>query len=320
MITKIDEYSTHIINLEYDDRGILIATIKIGFGDLTEDELKSLLISLKAENVIDKYPVKALLFDFSEAVFALTDEFNKWIIENLSKYFLEKEIYIFADVFPEKYFIAKVGLERFFQQLFKERDRFLKQLNKEHLITKIHHNFFDNKEEALNWIVEKIKQNEQQVAGITPIKEFSSRVVSFDYDNRGILIATFHINFGELTEDELKTFLSNFDKVITKYNVKGILFDLRDVVFIFSDEITLWIMKNLSETFFKHNIFNFAYILPQDSIAKLSMKDFFERLFSNVGKKLQETGKHEYLNKIRRAFWDSKEQALDWLYERIRNA
>ncbi len=140
--------------------------------------------------------------------------------------------------------------------------------------------------------------------------------VKYDEENK-ILFIILKIEFGQVDNEYFFEEMAKTIPLLDQVQVKGVLFDLKDMAFPFTDEVTDWLIKNLGYNFWIHHIQYFSYVYPQDYAAKLGFDMFYSEMMSREANMLKEAGKEDLIKVQRRQFFDNFEQAYNWLKEKV---
>ncbi len=140
--------------------------------------------------------------------------------------------------------------------------------------------------------------------------------VKYDEENK-ILFIILKIEFGQVDNETFFEEMAKTIPLLDQVEVKGVLFDLKDMAFPFTDEINDWLIKNLGYNFWIRHIKYFSYVYPQDYGAKLGFDLFYAEMMRREANMLKEAGKEELMKEQRRQFFDNFEQAYNWLKERV---
>ncbi len=143
-------------------------------------------------------------------------------------------------------------------------------------------------------------------------------IIEYEHENQ-LLKAVFNIGFGELDDEGLLDLLGNFPKIIEKYSIKGILFDLYKAHFALTQEMYKALFNTLTENFFANDIILFAYIMPEDYVSRVGLELFFGKLLGYDKEILKKLGKDTLFPHVRRGYFDDNQKAYSWLVDKIKS-
>ncbi len=139
------------------------------------------------------------------------------------------------------------------------------------------------------------------------------------YDPRWkLLLLTLKIEPATITSEEFIQTMSKIIPFLSQYEILGILFDLKEMAFPFTSEINEWLITKLGYNVWINHILFFSYVYPQDYAAKLGFDMFYAEMMSREKKLLEQADKTEVIQGQRRMFFDNREQALQWLHNKVK--
>ncbi len=121
------------------DKNILVYRWKETVLELNEEEYKKYF--LDALKYLDEYKPKKVIQDSRIQVYPITEELQKWIMENITPKFIKAGVEKIAYVMPED-FISKLALEQLVLKLISSRQE-IKRL------------YFSDFDQAIKWAEEK---------------------------------------------------------------------------------------------------------------------------------------------------------------------